>query len=62
MDCTKIENETEYNIALARIEKLIDIDPLKGTAEALLLNTLTSLVKKYEDEKYPEDELFEKLE
>jgi len=55
-------NETDYNIALARIEALIDIDPLKGTAEAFLLDTLTSQVKKYEDEKYPEDELFEKLE
>jgi len=55
-------NETDYNIALARIEVLVDMDPLEGTSEAFLLDILTSQVKKYEDEKYPEDELFNKLE
>ena len=48
-----IRNESDYNIALARIEELIDIDPPKGTAKADELDVLTLLVEKYEDEKYP---------
>lgn len=50
-----IRNEIEYNTALARIEELIDIDPLEGTDEADELDVLTLLIKKYEDEKYPID-------
>ncbi len=47
-----IKTEEEYNTALNRIEKLIDIDPIEGTKEADELALLSLIVSKYEDEHY----------
>ncbi len=46
-----IKTEKEYRFALATVEKLMDAK--EGTREESLLNILSILIEKYEDEKYP---------
>ena len=46
-----IKNESEYEAALAEIEKLWDAK--EGTSEASRLNELVELVVQYEEEHYP---------
>ena len=48
-----IKNEEEYELALKRIEKLMDAEA--GTPEGDELVRLTDMVEAYEDEHYPID-------
>ena len=48
-----IKSEKEYNVVLAEVERLIDLDPALGTMEGDLLDTLASIVENYEKENYP---------
>lgn len=50
-----IKTDEEYEIALARAEELIDIDPEYNTSYAEELDLITLLINKYEDEVYPVD-------
>jgi len=45
-----IRRETEYNAAIAEIERLLDADPKKGTSAFDRLELLTILVEAYEEE------------
>jgi HTH-type transcriptional regulator/antitoxin HigA len=44
----------EYNAAVAEVDRLLDADPKKGTAEYDRLEFLSVLIKAYEDEHVPE--------
>ena len=48
-----IKTESDYEIALNEIEKLIDLDPDIGTADANRLELLILLVENYESKNYP---------
>ena len=45
-----IKSEQEYEIALAQIERLMTLDPMPNTSDADLLEVLSVLIAKYEDE------------
>ena len=47
--------EAEYNIALARIEQLIAIDPDRESNEGFELEVLVDKVETYEKKHYPID-------
>lgn len=44
----------EYNAAVAEVDRLLDADPKKGTAEYDRLEFLSVLITAYEDEHVPE--------
>jgi len=48
-----IKNETDYNIALARVDEIFDAAP--STAEGDELDLLTSLIELYESKNFPMD-------
>ncbi|NQU26607.1 MAG: ImmA/IrrE family metallo-endopeptidase, partial [Candidatus Nealsonbacteria bacterium] len=48
-----IKTESDYDVALAAIEALIDRDPDRGTPEADELEVLSLLVEKYESKSFP---------
>jgi HTH-type transcriptional regulator/antitoxin HigA len=48
-----IKTETDYEMALAEIDKLMSIDPDKDTATADRLELLAILVEDYEEKHYP---------
>ncbi len=50
-----IKNDKEYELMLARVEELVDMDPEDNTPEAEEFDLLTLLINKYEDEVYPMD-------
>ena len=50
-----IKTEAQYEMALSRIEKLMDISPALGTNEGDELELLLLLIKNYEDEHYKID-------
>ena len=45
----KISNETEYDLALNRVDELMEINPEIGTNESNELEKLVLLIKNYED-------------
>ncbi|MHA1279635.1 MAG: ImmA/IrrE family metallo-endopeptidase [Candidatus Helarchaeota archaeon] len=53
MDIKMIKTEKEYELALAKIEQLMDAEP--GSPEEEKLEVLSLLVEKYEEENYPID-------
>lgn len=48
-----IKSDSEYEVALARVERLIDLDPDPGTAESDELELLALLVEDFETREYP---------
>lgn len=50
-----IKTEKEYEAALKEAERLIDIDPIRGTSDYDKLELLSHLISAYEDEHYPVD-------
>lgn len=50
MDIRPIKNETDYEAALAEIDRLFDVED--GTPESDKLEVLATLVEAYEDEHY----------
>ena len=50
-----IKNDEEHEKVLCRIEELINISPQLGTKESDELELLAFLVSKYEEEKYPKE-------
>jgi len=50
-----IKTAKDYDRALARVEKLMDLDPDKKSAEFDELELLVLLVKQYEDQEFPMD-------
>ena len=48
-----VRTKAEYNSALARIEKLIALNPIKGTEEYDELDIIGTLVAAYENLHYP---------
>ena len=52
---TVIENKKEYEIAIGRINLLMDTNPRTETSAGKELKLLLYLVEKYEDEHYPID-------
>lgn len=50
-----VRTKAEYRTALARIEKLISLNPKKGSAEYDELDIIGTLVSAYEDIHYPID-------
>ena len=48
-----VRTKADYNFALARIEKLIALNPRKGTDEYDELDIIGTLVAAYEDIHYP---------
>lgn len=46
---SKISNETEYDLALNRVDELMKINPEIGTNESKELENLVLLIKNYED-------------
>lgn len=48
-----IKTESDYAVALAEIERLVDLDPNAGTPEAEKLELLTLLVQDYESKNFP---------
>ncbi|MDA3938281.1 MAG: ImmA/IrrE family metallo-endopeptidase [Spirochaetia bacterium] len=50
-----IKNDKEYELMLARVEELVDMDPEDNTPQAEEFDLLTLLINKYEDEVYPID-------
>lgn len=53
MERKVIKTESDYNAALAAIERLMDLDPEPGTAQANELELLTLLVQDYESKRFP---------
>ncbi len=53
MDIKPIKNETDYKKAMAEIDRVFDAKP--NTPESDDLDTLVTLVEKYEDMHYPMD-------
>jgi len=53
MDIRPIRNQTDYDAAVAEIERLWDADP--GTDDGDKLDILATLVEKYESERWPID-------
>jgi len=51
MNVKPIRTEADYEASLSRVEALIDAEP--GTPEADELDVLTSLIERYEDERFP---------
>lgn len=47
-----IKTEKDYKIALERVEKLIELDPVNGSEAADELELLALLINNYEDDKY----------
>jgi len=50
-----IKTAKDYDRALARVEKLMDLDPDKKSVEFDELELLVLLVKQYEDQEFPMD-------
>lgn len=50
---TVIETNKEYETAMARVDKLMDLDPPKNRPEGKELRLLLYLIEKFEDERYP---------
>ena len=48
-----IRTESEYELALAEIEKLMDLDPDPESREGERLELLSILVEAYEEQHYP---------
>lgn len=48
-----IKTDTDYEKALSKAEKLIDLDPAPGTEAGDQLELLTLTIKHYEDENFP---------
>lgn len=48
-----LRNEAEYNLAIEEIDRLLDADPPKGTADYERLEFLSVLVEDYEDRHFP---------
>lgn len=48
-----LRNEAEYNLAIEEIDRLLDADPPKGTADYDRLEFLSVLVEDYEDRHFP---------
>jgi HTH-type transcriptional regulator/antitoxin HigA len=48
MEICPIRNEVDYEVAIAEIERLWDVDP--GTEDGDKLDILVALVQKYENE------------
>lgn len=44
-----IKNEQEYDVALARVDELMDLNPEMGTNESNELEVLVLLIEKYEE-------------
>ena len=60
LDFTKphvLKNESEYEVAVAEIDHLLDIDPAPGSEKYERLEFLSVLVRAYEDAHYPIDNL-----
>ncbi len=53
MQMKVIKTETDYNVALSSIERLMEVDPDLGTAEADELELLTLLVQDFEAKRFP---------
>lgn len=51
-----LRNATEYRAAVAEIDRLLDVDPKRGTQSYDRLEFLSVLVEAYEDEHDPIDE------
>ncbi len=52
MDIRPIHTEEDYNSSLREVEELMELDPEPGTTESDLLEILSVLVEKYEEEHY----------
>jgi antitoxin component HigA of HigAB toxin-antitoxin module len=52
-----LENETDYDRALAEVEPYFDNPPTPGTPEAARFDALCAAIGAYEDIKYPMPEL-----
>ncbi|NQV56791.1 MAG: transcriptional regulator [Rhodospirillales bacterium] len=50
-----VETDTDYEAALLELEKLIDLDPEKNSADGHRLQALILVIGAYEDEHYPID-------
>jgi len=50
MQLKPIKNEQEYDLALNRVDELMDISPEMGTTQSDELEVLVMLVEKYEEE------------
>ena len=50
MQLKPIKNEQEYNLALNRVDELMDISPEMGTTKSDELEVLVMLIEKYEEE------------
>jgi HTH-type transcriptional regulator / antitoxin HigA len=48
-----LRNEAEYDLAVAELDALLDLDPGKGTPERDRLDVLTLLVEVYDEAHYP---------
>lgn len=48
-----LRNEAEYNLAIEEIDRLLDADPPKGSADYERLEFLSVLVEDYEDRHFP---------
>jgi HTH-type transcriptional regulator / antitoxin HigA len=53
MKIKPIHNEEQYELYLSKIEELMDANPQQGTDEADLLEVLSVLTEKYEEQVYP---------
>jgi len=49
MQLKPIKNEQEYDLALYRVDELMDISPEMGTAQSDELEVLVMLIEKYEE-------------
>lgn len=50
---TVLESKKDYEVALARVDELMDINPVLKSDEGKELKLLLLLVERYEDEHYP---------
>ncbi len=48
-----VRSKTDYNLAIKRIDELIDLNPKKGTPEFDELDIISTLVAAYEDIHFP---------
>jgi HTH-type transcriptional regulator/antitoxin HigA len=52
MQLKPIKNEHEYDLALDRVDELMDISPEMGTAQSDELEVLVMLIEKYEEQNW----------
>jgi HTH-type transcriptional regulator / antitoxin HigA len=53
VNVSPVRTRRDYEAALREIERLMDVDPPKGTLEDDKLDVLATLVAAYEDEHFP---------